>query len=97
MNDSQRLQYVGEQDVILDGTRGRCVCDRDTRSCEGSEAETAQRRTRFTDRPEPPARTGRHQRRGASRRHLVEHRREGGEEGAATALGCGEEGGGGDG
>jgi hypothetical protein len=34
MNDSQRLQYVGEQDVILDGTRGRGVCDRDTRSCE---------------------------------------------------------------
>ena len=23
MNDSQRLQYVGEQDVILDGTRAR--------------------------------------------------------------------------
>ena len=37
MNDSQRLQYVGERDVILDGTRGRCVCDRETgdiRSCE---------------------------------------------------------------
>ena len=50
MNDSQRLQYVGEQDVIPDGTRGRCVCDRGTvgiRSCE--------RETRGTVRESPVA------------------------------------------
>ena len=55
MNDSQRLQYVGEQDVIPDGTRGRCVCDRVTVGIRSCERET---RVLYERVPSPAQRRG---------------------------------------